>query len=372
MGVVKVAVNAVRGSISDQWLDVIEPGNINNQTLFARGVMVSKKKKGTSDVITDGSVIRIAENMVMLLVDSGGIIDYSAESGYYTMQNDAAPSLLNGNLEEAVLETYNRFKFGAIAPRNQEVFYINLTELSGLRFGTSTPIQYYDNFYNAEMFLRMHGTYSIRISDPLLFYRNVVSKSADRYGANDFSDQSQQEFLVALSSAVTQYSVEGERVSFLGSKGTELSSMIKEILAEKWHDLRGIEVVSVAIGNFSYDEKSQKIINARNRGASLSGSVKALFGATQGKHAIEHVKESARLAKETSKLDKLLKKSDTKWTCSKCKSKNTGKFCSNCAEKAPPSSDRVFEICNSCSTNVDVTDSVPKFCPECGEAFIQK
>jgi len=365
MGIIKATVSSGKGMLADQWLDVIEPKNFSDQTLFIKGVKVTKgsENRGTPTVITDGSIIRINENMVMLLVDGGAIIDYSAEPGYYTVKNDSAPTMLNGSLDEVVLDTFTRFKFGGMTPQKQEVLYINLAEISGIKFGTTTPVQYYDNFYNAEMFLRMFGTYSVKISDPMLFYKNVVSKSADRYQVSDFCEQYQQEFLVALSSAISQYSVEGERVSFLSSKGTELSSMMKGILADKWRDLRGVDIVSVAVANLSYDDKSQKIINSRNRGASIGGAVKALFGASQGSHAIQQAKESV-------KLDKILKKTEDKWACPKCKAKSAGKFCSECGEKAPSSSERKYKPCSDCGVDVDVTDSIPKFCPECGTAFV--
>ena len=362
MGVVKAAFNSTKGVLADQWLDVVEPTNLNDQTLFSRGAKVTKgKDKGTSTVITDGSVIRVPENTVMLLVDGGRIIDYSAEPGYYTVENSAAPSLFNGDLEDVVLDTYERFKFGGMASQKQEVFYINLIEITGIKFGTTTPIQYYDDFYNAEMFLRMFGTYSVKISDPLLFYRNVVSKNANSFSVTDFYDQYHNEFMVALSSTVSQYSVVGERVSYLTSKGTELSAMMRAFLAEKWRDLRGIDVISVAVANFSYDDKSQKIINSRNRGASIGGAVKAFFGASSGSSAIKKAKEEVQ-------VDKILKKGGAKWTCSKCKTKNTGKFCSNCGEKATIMG-REYISCMKCGANVDVTDNTPKFCPECGEPF---
>jgi membrane protease subunit (stomatin/prohibitin family) len=169
-------------------------------------------------------------------------------------------------LDEAVSTTFERLKFGGVTPQNQEVFYVNLIESNGIKFGTSSPIRYFDNFYNAEMFLRVFGTYSVRISDPLLFYSNVVSKNTDRYGVTDFSGQHQHEFFVALSSVISQYSGDGEVVSLLSAKYSELSSAMKEALTEKWRNLRGIDVVSVMVVNFSYDEKSQKIIDAHNRG----------------------------------------------------------------------------------------------------------
>ncbi len=49
--------------------------------------------------MTDGSVIHVYPNMMMLLVDGGKIIDYTAEEGYYTIKNDLAPSMFNGSLK---------------------------------------------------------------------------------------------------------------------------------------------------------------------------------------------------------------------------------------------------------------------------------
>ena len=65
MGIIKAAGSAVQGLLADQWLDVIEPVDMSKQTLLAQGVKVTKGNvnKGSSEVITDGSVIRVSEGM---------------------------------------------------------------------------------------------------------------------------------------------------------------------------------------------------------------------------------------------------------------------------------------------------------------------
>ena len=130
----------------------------------------------------------------MLLVDGGKIIDYTAEEGYYTVKNDTAPSMFNGGLKESVQEAFFRFKFGGVTPQKQEVYYINLQEIKGIKFGTATPLQYFDNFYNAELFLRTHGTYSIRITDPILFYANAIPKNQTQVEISDINEQYLQNF----------------------------------------------------------------------------------------------------------------------------------------------------------------------------------
>ena len=89
MGIIRAAVDTARGTLADQWLDVVEAGEMGEQTLFTEGVIVRQgsNRRGNSDVISNGSVIHVYDNQFMILTDGGKIIDYSAEPGYYTVDN---------------------------------------------------------------------------------------------------------------------------------------------------------------------------------------------------------------------------------------------------------------------------------------------
>ena len=161
MGIIRAAVDTARGTLADQWLDVVEAGEMGEQTLFTEGVIVRQgsNRRGNSDVISNGSVIHVYDNQFMILTDGGKIIDYSAEPGYYTVDNGSAPSLFNGDLVGDVLkDSFNRFKFGGGKPVSMKVYFLNLQEIRGIRFGTRNPVNYFDNFYNSELFLRTHGS----------------------------------------------------------------------------------------------------------------------------------------------------------------------------------------------------------------------
>ena len=93
-----------------------------------------------------------------LLVDGGKIVDYTAEEGYYTVNNSSEPSLFNGDLGDSVKESFNRVRFGGTTPYAQKVFYVNLQEIKGIKFGTTNPVNYFDSFYNSELFLRASPT----------------------------------------------------------------------------------------------------------------------------------------------------------------------------------------------------------------------
>lgn len=272
MGILKAAAKALGGSLADQWLEVIEPAEMSDRTVFAAGVRTRRgaNVKATEDTVSNGSVIHVYPNQFMMLVDGGRVVDYTAEEGYYTVNNSSLPSLFNGQFGDALKESFDRIRYGGMTPTKQKVFYVNLQEIKGIKFGTRNPINYFDNFYNAELFLRAHGTYSVKIMDPLLFYAEVIPKSASRVEIDSINEQYLSEFLEALQSSINQMSADGIRISYVASKGRELGKYMADVLDEDWRRMRGMEIQSVGVASISYDAESQKLINLRNQGAMLS------------------------------------------------------------------------------------------------------
>lgn len=273
MGIIKAVASAVGGALADQWLEAIEPDDMGDRIVFAQGVQVRRGKgsntKGSSDIVSNGSVIHVYPNQFMMLVDGGKVVDYTAEEGYYTIDHSAMPSMFNGQFGEALKESFNRIRFGGITPTAQKVYYVNLQEIKGIKFGTRNPVNYFDNFYNAELFLRAHGTYSIKVTDPLKFYGEVIPKNADRVDIDSINEQYLSEFLEAFQTSVNQMSADGTRISFVTSKSRELGRYMADTLDEEWNKLRGMEIQSVGIASITYDEESQNLINLRNKGAMM-------------------------------------------------------------------------------------------------------
>ncbi len=405
MGIIKAVATAVGGALADQWLEVMEPGNMGDQTVFTSGVKIRKgsNTKGTDNVVSDGSVIHVYPNQFMMIVDGGKVIDYTAEEGYYTVKNSSMPSLFNGQFKDTLKESFDRIRYGGETPRLQKVFYVNLQEIKGIKFGTRNPVNYYDSFYNAELFLRAHGTYSIKITDPLLFYAQVVPKNVNRLEISSINEQYMNEFLEALQASINKMSAEGERISFVASKGTVLSRHMSEVLDEDWKRIRGFEVMSVGIASISYNEESQKLINMRNQGAMLSdpgvregyvqgaiargleaagsnanGSMAGFMGMGVGMNAAGGFMGTASAAN----MQQMQMNANNQngrnpqgaggygrglaggaktstantWVC-RCGAANTGKFCSECGSPKPDDSSWVCR-CGAVNTG--------RFCSECG------
>lgn len=423
MGIIKAIASSVGGGLADQWLEVIEPDEMSDKTVFTRGVTVRRgdsrnaNRKGTQDTVSNGSVVHVYPNQFMMLVDGGKVVDYTAEEGYYTVDNSTLPSMFNGEFGDTLKETFNRIKFGGVTPGTQKVFYINLQEIKGIKFGTRNPVNYFDSFYNAELFLRAHGTYSIKIKNPLTFYSEAIPKNEDRVEIEDINEQYLSEFLEAFQSAINQMSADGVRISFVASKGRELSKYMADILDADWGEMRGMEIQSVGISSISYDEESTKLINMRNQGAMLgdptvregyvqgsvargieaagsnaNGSMAGFMGVGMGMQSTTGFMGAASQSNQAQMEREATRTTAAQpvqggWKCS-CGNDNTGKFCSNCGKPKPETStwkcscgnDNTGNFCSncgkpkptklkcaSCGYEPDPADPTPKFCPECGK-----
>ena len=406
MGIVKATIGAIGGALGDQWLEVIEAGEMNDTTVFTKGVKVRKNdrrnsnKKGTEDTVSNGSIIHVYPNQFMMLVDGGKIVDYTAEEGYYKVDNSSAPSLFNGQLGKALSDSFERIKFGGVPSYSQKVYYINLQEIKGIKFGTKSPIGYFDNFYNAELFLRAHGTYSIKITDPVKFYSEVIPKNADNVDINIINEQYLYEFLEALQAAINQMSADNIRISYVPSKSRELSRYMATELDSDWKSMRGFEVQAVGIASVSYDDESKKLINMRNQGAMLgdpsvregyvqgsvargieaagsnsAGSAAAFMGMGFGMNAGGNFMASASQSNNAQmQRNEQAQKSTAvsgSWKCS-CGAENNGKFCSECGQQRPQKAgwkcscgaENNGKFCSECGKPRPTDDSW--FCPECG------
>ncbi|MCF0132541.1 MAG: SPFH domain-containing protein [Blautia sp.] len=428
MGIIRSVIGAASGSVSsmlnDQFLEVIEPYEMGEGTVMTKGVAVRKNSnKGTKDVISNGSTIHVYDNQFMMLVDGGKVVDYTAEPGYYTVSDSSQPSMFNGQFGEALKDTFTRFKYGGTTPTSQKVYYINLQEIKGIRFGTRNAVNYFDTFYNAELFLRAHGTYSIKITDPIKFYMEACPRNAAQVEITEINEQYLSEFMEALQAAINQMSADGTRISFVTSKARELGKYMADILDDDWTQMRGMQVQSVGIASISYDEESQKLINMRNQGAMMgdpsiregyvqsaiaqglqnagsnaNGSMAGFMGMGMGMNAAGGFMNQAsqtnmmqmQMNQQTAASQPQqaaagwtcscgtvntgkfclecgkAKPAAAGWTCS-CGAVNKGKFCSECG-KAKPAGEPLYK-CDKCGWEPEDPHHPPKFCPECGDVF---
>ena len=372
MGLIKAAINAIGGTLHDQWEDYIKCDSLNNDVLVV-------KKTTDTGVISNKSRIQVSPGQVALIFDSGKIVDATAEEGIYIFDSSTSPSLFAGQFGEMFKEMWERFKFGGAVAKEQAIFFVNVKEILDNKFGSSSPMPYNDPIYR-NIYIRYHGLYSFKISDPFLFVGNIAGNVSGEYTKEMLMNQANAEFVNAFDVALSSCSKEGITFSSLPGEQLRLARHMNEALDQEWKQRRGMEVVSVAIEKITPDEESRNRVeqfdtaamygsseyaagrmvaataqamenaasNEAGAGAGFMGvGMMNTMGSAIG-NPLEYVKQNEEKKEAQQQVD--IKK------CSNCGSEVTGKFCSQCGTEY-----KKDKFCSKCGEKVD-----GNFCSECG------
>ncbi|MCL2387382.1 MAG: SPFH domain-containing protein [Defluviitaleaceae bacterium] len=412
MGLIRAGVNAVGSTMSDQWLDFFYQDAMPETVLVTKGQRrhdTNRKtaNRGNDNIIANGSGIAVADGQCMMIVDQGRIMDVSAEPGLYTWDQSSSPSVFGGSLGTSILNTFKevgrRFAHGGDSGKDQRIYYFNIRELKNNKFGTATPIPFRVVDTNIgldiDITLRCNGMFSFRMVDPLLFYTNVSGNVEREYTRDQIENQLRSEFLNALQPAFARLSAMGMRYSAIPGHTMELSETLNEILSNKWGELRGLQVVSIAINSLSAPKEDEEMIRNLQRkavmrdpgmaGAALvnaqaeamqaaasnpngammgfmgmgmaqqSGGMDAnqLFGMHQQNQAVQ-AQQAAQAAAAVPPSQQPPAAAGG-WTCS-CGVANTGRFCQGCGTAMPAPADSWTCSCGEANTG--------RFCQGCGGA----
>ena len=229
MGLIKAAFGAAGGVMADQWKEYFYCEAIPADILAVKGMKKvtgrSSNYKGDENIITNGSIIAVADGQCMLIVEQGKVVDVCAEPGEYTYDMSTEPSIFCGDLGEGIKSVFSnigkRFTFGGEAPKDQRVYYFNTKELTGNKYGTASPVPFRVVEQRAgidmDIGIKCFGEYSIRITNPLLFYTNLCGNMGETYPMGEIAGQMRSELLTALQPAFARISEMGIRYSALSS-----------------------------------------------------------------------------------------------------------------------------------------------------------
>jgi membrane protease subunit (stomatin/prohibitin family) len=437
MGLIKAISGSVSGTMADQWKEFFYCEAIPADVLLVKGSKRvgprSTNTKGSDNIISNGSGIAVADGQCMIIVEQGKIVAISSEPGLYTFDTSAEPSVFTGNLGSGVINSFKtmarRVSYGGDTGRDQRVYYINLKELLDNKFGTATPIPFrvVDRNINLDIdvSVRCYGTFSYKIVDPVLFYSNVAGNVTDMYTRDMIDGQLKTEFIAALQPGFGALSDMGLRPNQLMSHTEDLQNAMNTELTAKWSQLRGLEIVSVALGSVSLPPEDAEIIKNAQKAAILRDP--SMAGATLVEAQAEALKSAA--SNEAGAMTGIMgvgmlgqmtgttmnaqgyynmgqqqqqqappqqaapaaapaaggwtckcgavatgkfcpecgaKKPEDGWTC-KCGHVNKGKFCEECGAKKPAGTPTYK--CDKCGWEPKDPTKPPKFCPECGDPF---
>ena len=281
MGLIKAAVGAIGGTLADQWKEFIYCDSLSADTLLVRGQKrVGKRSsntKGNDNIITQGSKIAVAAGQCMIIVEQGKVVDVCAEPGEYVFDASSEPSIFTGDLGESVRKTFatmdERLSFGGDTGKDQRVYFINLKEMMDNKFGTPTPIPFRVVDTNIgldlDVSVRASGVYSYKIVDPLLFFSSVSGNVKGAFTRDEIDGQLKTEFVSALQPAFGRLSDLGLRPNQIPQHTTELENAMNQALSGKWSELRGLKIISVALGSVTLPPEDQEMIKKAQQAAIL-------------------------------------------------------------------------------------------------------
>ncbi|MBR3300780.1 MAG: SPFH domain-containing protein, partial [Clostridia bacterium] len=225
--------------------------------------------------------------------------------------------------------------------------------------------------------VRASGVYSYKIADPMLFYANVCGNVEQEYTRENIDTQLKTEFISALQPAFGKLSDLGLRPNQIVTHNTELEDAMNEALSSKWQQLRGIKVVTVALGSVTLPDEDAELIKNAQHAAILRDPTMAaatLTGAQADAMRAAAANENGAMAgfmgmgmamnaaggMGTQNLYAMGQQQQNApvqggWTCA-CGAVNTGNFCQNCGK--PKSTDWTCECGTVNSGN---------FCQNCGK-----
>ena len=431
MGLIQAGLSAVNSVLADQWKEYFYCEALDTETLVVKGRKknTGKSNKGNDNVISNGSVVAVADGQCMIIVDNGKIAELCAEPGEFRYDASSEPSVFAGDLGSAVKETFKvlgkRFTFGGEIPKDQRVYYFNTKEIVGNKYGTPSPVPFRVVDQRAgidiDIAIRCFGEYSYRVSNPILFYTNVCGNVQNAYTRSQLDNQLKTELLTALQPAFAKISEMGVRYSALPAHTGEIADALNDVLSAKWRDLRGLEIVSFGVSSVKANEEDEKLIKEMQRNAAfrdptmaaahlvgaqaaaMQGAANNAGGAAVGFMGMNMAQQAGGMnaaalygmgaqqpapeaaasapAKETwtcpgcgkQAFGKFCTECGTKkpapdgWTCPSCGAVNKGKFCAECGAKKPAAAP--LYKCDKCGWEPEDPTHPPKFCPECGDPF---
>jgi membrane protease subunit (stomatin/prohibitin family) len=281
MGLIKAALGSAGGVLADQWKEYFYCEALPADIILTKGQKRAGKRsantKGDENIITDGSVIAVADGQCMIIVEQGKVVDICAEPGEFTYDQSTEPSIFGGNLSKSIPDVMRnigkRFTFGGQAPKDQRIYYVNTKELVGNKYGTPNPVPFrvVDNNVglDIDIAIRCFGEYSYRVTNPILFYTNVAGNVSNAYNRSEIDGQLKTELMTALQPAFAKISEMGIRYSALPGHTQEMADALNDVLSKKWVELRGIEIISFGVSSVSASEEDEKMIKELQRNAAF-------------------------------------------------------------------------------------------------------
>lgn len=320
--------------------------------------------------VNQKSKLIVKEGQSAIFVHKGQLADVFGP-GTYDLNTGVFP----------ILSRLAGWKYGFQTPIELQIYFVNMTQFTGNKWGTANPIIMRDPEFGVVR-VQGFGSYAFKIDDPSVFLRELLGTKSS-YNTQDITDWLRSMVVSALTDVIGESKVS---VLDLAGNTTELNEIVTANIQIKFNEI-GLKLVNLFIENMSVPQEVEKAIDERSKLGVLGDKTDVMMKIA----AAEAMKDAAKnqgvggtfmgaglglgagagigaafanafnSANQPQKhAEKPQAQSSGKKKCPKCGAEiaSNAKFCPECGEKIPAK-----KFCSECGAEVSAT---AKFCPECG------
>ena len=200
----KAGTGSLSSVLSDKFKVVIECQNMGDN------ILMMKKTSPTGRIPRESAIV-VQPSQMAVIVDSGRVVDATAEQGVYIFDQSSTPCFLAGDFEGAIKTLWERFTFAGSTPNTQQVYYFNIKEIMDNGFGTVTPYparlgtscksENSGGLMPMNVNIKCYGKYTFKIKDPAVLCRKPLPPIRRE---EDLVDQMRSEINAAFKSVVNR------------------------------------------------------------------------------------------------------------------------------------------------------------------------
>ena len=228
-----------RLSPSAQFIEVIEWLDNTGDTMMYRFPVRDQE-------IKNGAQLIVRESQAAVFVHEGQIADVFGP-GRYNVEGGNTP----------ILSKLGAWKHGFNSPIKSEVYFLNTKQFTDLKWGTSNPVMMRDADFGMVR-LRAFGIYSMRVSDPQAFIKEIAGTNA-HFVTEDIEGQLKRTLVGGFSDALGESKI---AALDLASNYDELAKFTRGKLNEEFKTF-GLELTKFVIENISLPPEVEAAMDRR-------------------------------------------------------------------------------------------------------------
>src|SRR5215204_4376388 len=237
-------------AIRSQFIEVIEWLDDSGNTMLYRFPVRDQE-------IKNGAQLIVRESQTAVFVHEGQVADVFGP-GRYTIEGGNTP----------ILSKLGAWKYGFNSPMKSEIYFVNTKQFTDMKWGTSNPIMLRDDDFGIVR-LRAFGAYSLRVSDPGEFIKEIAGTNA-HFQTEDIDTQLKRAIVTEFSDALGELKIPALD---LAAQYKELGEAIRAKINEDFHGY-GLEVTKFYVENISLPPEVEAAMDKRSSMGALGDAQK--------------------------------------------------------------------------------------------------